>query len=132
MATRTLVHRERSRASVAATLERKGVPASDRVEAIGALERAGYLDDDRFAAGRAAVLAGRGYGNAAIEHDLEQQGLDRERIQAALLQLDEETQRAVAIVERDGRTLKTARRLAARGFDEDTIESVIGLSGEPA
>ena len=37
------------------------------------------------------------------------------------------TERAAAFVERHGSTPKTARRLAAKGFDADTLESVLGL-----
>ena len=76
-------------------------------------------------------MAGRGYGDAAIRADLEGRGLAVERIEAALAALDLESERALAIAERDGGTARTARRLIAKGFSEDAVESAIERSALP-
>ena len=89
------------------------------------LERVGYLDDDRYARSRAQQLADRGSGDALIRHDLEGRGVAAELVEAALAGLEPEQQRAARIVERRGRTVTTARYLAARGFDTDVLGSVI-------
>jgi regulatory protein len=128
-ATRALARRERSAASLSAHLESRGVAPRERAEALGVLERAGYVDDGRFAALRAAHLAARGYGDAAIRFDLERHGVAREPADAALATLDPEERRAAAVVARRGATLSTARRLAARGFGEDAIEAALGAAG---
>ena len=52
VATRALRHRDLSRQALAERL-----PARAREEALAALERSGYLDDARAAAGRGAALA---------------------------------------------------------------------------
>ena len=59
-------------------LERRGVGAAEREQALETLERIGYVDDERFARTRAEQLAARGSGDALIRHDLERAG-DRRR-----------------------------------------------------
>jgi regulatory protein len=130
LAARALARRDRPSASVAARLERHRVSPVERARTLARLEEAGIVDDGRFAAGRAAALAARGWGNAAIEHDLERQGLDRERIEQAVAALAGEQERVAAIVERSGPSARTARRLAARGFSEEAVESAFGAAAE--
>jgi SOS response regulatory protein OraA/RecX len=77
---------------------------------------------------RAESLAGRGYGDAAIRADLESRGLIAERIDAAIDALDLESDRARSIVEHNGATARTARRLIAKGFSEDAVESALERS----
>ena len=124
-ATRAVTHRARSVASVGATLERRGIRSAERVAALGALERLGYLDDARFAAGRAAVLAERGYGDEGIRYELEREGIAGEVITGAIGGLQPERMRADAIAARSGRTAKTARRLLVKGFSEESVEASI-------
>ncbi len=126
LATKALAHRERSAASLSAMLGQRGVRDRERVEAVGALERAGYLDDRRLATRRADALAERGYGDAGIRFDLERQGLAPALIDEALDLLTPELTRARAIAERAGETIETARRLLAKGFSEETIEVAVG------
>src|SRR5207302_7798303 len=78
LATRALVHRDRSIAELRDRLDRRGVAESERDEALATLERSGVVDDGRFASARAAALAERGYGNAAISADLERRGIGGE------------------------------------------------------
>ena len=124
IATGALGRRDHSSAGLSAKLERRGVPPVQRAAALTTLERAGYIDDARFAAGRATLLAARGYGDDAIRFDLERHGVDGEAIDEAVHALASEYDRAAAIVERSGRSATIARRLAARGFAADTVESL--------
>ena len=99
---------------------------TDRADALETLERVGYVDDVRFASTRAAALAGRGYGDEWIRHDLEGHGIGGEPCEAALAGLEPEAERARIVAERLGRTRKTAAHLARKGFTEDAVESALG------
>lgn len=125
-AARALSRRDRSTAELAAQLEQGGIGAPERTEAIESMKALGYLDDSRFAAGRAAALAARGYGDEAIRFDLEGRGLDEDCIAGALAQLEPEPGRAAAIAGGAGTGTKAARALAARGFSTEAIESAVG------
>lgn len=126
VAARALRHRDRSRAQVAERLARAGVDDAGRDDALDTLERVGYVDDSRFAANRAAALAARGLGDAAIRHDLETAGVPGETVDEACAALDPEADRARAIAARAGRTLKTAAQLARKGFAEESVEAAVG------
>ena len=124
-ALRALRHRDRSTAELDARLERRGVGEVEREQALETLERVGYVDDERFARTRAEQLAARGAGDALIRHDLEGRGLAAEHVDAALATLEPERDRAAEIAARRGRSLKTARYLASRGFDPDALEGIV-------
>ena len=124
-ALRALRYRDRSAAELDARLERRGVGEAEREQALETLERVGYVDDDRFARARAEQLAARGSGDALIRHELEGRGLAAEHVDAALAALEPERDRAAEIAARRGRSLKTARYLASRGFDPDTLEGIV-------
>lgn len=94
-------------------------------EAVELLERAGLVDDGRFATSRADALAGRGYGDAYIRADLERQGVDPELAARVLAAIEPERARAERIVARKGGEPATGRHLTARGFDGDTVEAVL-------
>jgi regulatory protein len=102
------------------------VGEAERVDALGRLERIGYLDDRRFATGRAQGLADRGYGDAAIKHALESEGVGPEEVEEALAALEPEHDRAAVLVARHGATARTAGMLARRGFDPDSAEAALG------
>ncbi|HET8895614.1 MAG TPA: RecX family transcriptional regulator [Gaiellaceae bacterium] len=125
-ATRALAMHDRSRRVLDERLANAGVPAEPRREALETLARAGLVDDARFAASRAAALAERGQGDAAIRFDLERQGVPDELVAEALAALEPERERAQRLAERRGRGVKTARWLAGRGFEPDTVEEVAG------
>lgn len=120
-----LRYRDRSAVELDARLARRGVARAERERALGTLERAGLVDDERFGAGRAAALAERGAGDALILDDLERRGLAAAVIAAALAGLEPETVRAARVVEARGRGAKTARFLAGKGFGEDAIEAAV-------
>ena len=126
VATRALRARDLSEQRLSERLERAAVAPAVLQEAIALLARAGLVDDARFACLRAEGLAGRGYGDEAIRHDLERQGVAAELVEQALEALEVEGERARHIVARRGAGAKTARYLASRGFSEETMEAALG------
>jgi regulatory protein len=121
VAGRALRSRDLSHDELAARLARAAVPPAAAAESVAALERAGLVDDTRLAANRAAGLAERGYGDAAVRHDLERRGVGQEQIEAAIEELEPEADRARRIVERRGTGPRTMRYLAGKGFGEDAL-----------
>src|SRR5439155_27183569 len=93
-------------------LERAGVAEPERAEAVAKLVGAGYVDDGRFAEGRAALLAERGLGDEAIRRDLEGRGIDAELVRRALHGLELVRDRARRVAERAGGGVRAARALA--------------------
>jgi regulatory protein len=126
IAARALRARDLSEERLAQRLARAAVAPATAAESLQLLGRAGIVDDARFARRRAEALVERGYGDAAIEHDLERQGLAGEAVTAALEELPDELERARRLVERRGRGPKTARYLASKGFGEEAIEAASG------
>jgi SOS response regulatory protein OraA/RecX len=131
IATRALRAHDRSHRELEARLEDRGVSASTRAEALHVLAQSGLVDDGRVAANRAASLADRGYGDAAIAADLERRGIPVETVAAALETLQPEPDRAAEIVARRGNGLKTARYLAGKGFAEESIDLAGGADFAP-
>ena len=117
--------RDRSAAELASRLEARGIAPVEREHALDTLVRAGLVDDERFARSRALTLAERGNGDALIRDDLERRNVPAATIDAAVAGLAPESERAARVVERRGASAKTARYLAARGFDEDSIGSAV-------
>lgn len=123
--------RDHTVASLERRLAMRGTAASVRSEVVEAVVRAGLVDDERFALGRAELLAGRGAGDLLITDDLERNGVSPETITAAIAALEPEAERATAIVESRGSSLKTARYLAAKGFSEGSVEALVAeLDGD--
>jgi SOS response regulatory protein OraA/RecX len=125
-AARVLRSRDRTAAELDRRLAGSGVRPRERAEAIDTLARAGVVDDARSASGRAAALADRGRGDAAIRWELERAGLAPELVERALAELPPERTRAERIVTEAGRGRRGALLLARRGFDPDTIDDVVG------
>jgi regulatory protein len=130
-AAKALARRDRSTADLTAYLERRGVAPMEAARTAERLAAAGYVDDRRFAVGSAKALAGRGWGDAAIRDALAKSGLPGEAVDEALAALDAEEERAVALADRLGRSPRVARRLSAKGFSEETIESVFADAWTP-
>jgi SOS response regulatory protein OraA/RecX len=126
VAVHALRYRDHSRRSLEERLARRGVRSDAAADAVAALERAGLVDDLRVATTRAENMAARGFGDAAIRADLEQRGIGAELAAAALATLAPEPERARAVVERRGAGVKTARWLAAHGFDPSAVEESVG------
>jgi SOS response regulatory protein OraA/RecX len=131
VAGRTLRRRDLSARRLAERLERAGVAPEAEQSALQALEDARILDDGRLAEARAAALAERGWGDAAIAARLEAEGIREWDARAALAGLPGEAIRAEAISEGLSRP-KAWALLARRGFDEETIGAVVGWLDEGA
>ena len=125
VATRALARRDFSERGLRDRLRRAAVDPAEAEDALGALLRAGLLNDRRFALSRAGSLAERGKGDAAIRYDLEQQGLAADEIEAALASLEPERERAERVVARRGGGSATARLLARRGFADDAVDAAV-------
>jgi regulatory protein len=125
VATRALARREHSAHGLRERLLRAGVSETDTDDALEELQRVGLLDDGRFAAERARVLADRGKGDSAIRFDLERAGVETPEIEAAMAAVEPESDRAARLVDRRGATVATARLLASRGFDEAVVEALV-------
>jgi SOS response regulatory protein OraA/RecX len=130
VALRALRYGEYSRSRLETRLQSRGAPSGARQDALETLERAGLVDDARVACGRARVLAGRGFGDAAIRFSLGQEGLAAEVVDEALAALDPEPERARRLLGERGETAKTVRWLAAKGFDAGTLEDLGGFAEE--
>ena len=126
VAGRALRARDLSARELELRLEQRAVSPSAAEESLAALSAAGLVDDARLAENRAESLAGRGYGNAAIRHDLERRGVGADLVEAALGGLEPEAERAGRIVARRGTGAGTARYLAGKGFGEEVLEQAAG------
>jgi regulatory protein len=128
LAVRALGAHDRSRSDVEARLERAGVAPDERRETLATLERLGYLDDRRFAVARAEELAGRGYGDEWIRHDLGEHGVGRETAAAAVEALTPEPERAARLVAGSGGASagRVAARLQRKGFAPGSVEVALG------
>jgi regulatory protein len=125
VAIRALARRERSRTELDQRLERAGVRDSDRRETVERASRAGLVDDARFAEARACQLADRGAGDMVVLDDLARHGVDDVVARDAVARLEPEIARAARLVEARGKTTRTLRYLASRGFAEESLEDLI-------
>ena len=125
-AVRALHRRDLSRRALEERLTRAGLAREERLAALATLERAGLLDDERFALARAALLAERMYGDEAIRWTLEREGVEPELAGRAAAALPPEQERAALAAVRRGRGPKTAAYLTRRGFGEAAVEWALG------
>jgi regulatory protein len=121
-AVRTLARRDHSAAGLRAKLGRAGLSEHAQADAVEMLERIGYVDDARFARDRAARLAERDYGDDWISADLAAHGVDAETVAAIVAALEPEDERAGRAISAAADAERAVRRLARRGFSEETIE----------
>ena len=100
---RQLTAAPRTRAQLAQTLRRRGVPDEAAEAVLGRFTEVGLIDDATFASAWVESRHhGRGLGRRALEAELNQRGVDRDDIQAAVAKLSSETElsTARALVER--------------------------------
>jgi regulatory protein len=100
---RQLTAAPRTRAQLAATLRRRGVPQDAADAVLGRLAEVGLIDDAMFAeAWVESRHHGRGLGRRALAAELNQRGVERDDIQAAVAKLSPATEEATAraLVER--------------------------------
>jgi len=132
VALRALRARDHTAASLEQRLADRGTARTVRQETIEAVQRAGLVDDRRFAASRAALLAQRGAGDLLIADDLEHHGVSVDTARIAMGELEPEPARAAALIEARGRSPKTARFLAAKGFSDESLEALVADLGAEA
>lgn len=123
-ATRSLASSDRSQRALEQRLARAGHSTAAREAALAALGSAGLVDDARLAESRAALLARRGYGDAAIRADLRRRMVASEAAADAVAGLEPELDRTRELLRGKELTPTLLRRLAARGFSRDTLEEV--------
>jgi regulatory protein len=131
-ALRLLRHRDRSVAQLDRELAARGVADDVRARALATLSRTGLVDDARFAGSRARSLSGRGAGDRLVRHDLAAAGVAPDLVEEAIDALEPESERAARIVARRGRSAKTARYLAAKGFSDDLTSALVARGGDEA
>lgn len=137
-ALRLLGVRQRSVFELTGKLKDKGFADADIHETVEKLLKAGYLNDESFAAALARSRAShKAWGPAKITQDLLTRGIAKETIKEAVrLACPEEEELAKAALERwrkrhkglSGReeTQKAFRHLSSRGFSPSAIWKAIG------
>jgi regulatory protein len=107
---RQLTVAPRTRAQLADTLRRRGVPEKAAAAVLGRFAEVGLIDDAMFAnAWVESRHHGRGLGRRALAAELNQRGVDRGDIQAAVARLSPETELATARMLVERRLESTAR-----------------------
>ncbi|OGP15273.1 MAG: hypothetical protein A2052_09340 [Deltaproteobacteria bacterium GWA2_54_12] len=140
-ALRLLGVRQRSVFELTGKLRDKGFADADINETVEKLLKAGYLNDESFAAALARSRAShKAWGPAKIARDLSNRGIAREIVKDAVaLACPAEEELAKAALERwrkrhkglSGReeTQKAFRHLSSRGFSPSAIWKAIGRHG---
>ena len=128
-ALRTLRARPVSERRLRERLRGHGVRADAEEATLATLSEAGFVDDEQLARGRAVALSERGWGNAAIEARLVGEGLRRHEVEAAVAELEPEARRAAGLIA-ELPAQKAWALLQRRGFDSETVESVLGALDE--
>lgn len=135
---RLLTAAPRTSAQLAVALKRRGVPADAAEAVLGRFTEVGLIDDATFAnAWVESRHYGRGLGRHALAAELDQRGVAREDIEAAVDQLSTETERAtaLALVERKitstvgqpyhARVRKLVAMLARKGYPAGLAYGVV-------
>jgi regulatory protein len=137
IAVRYLASRDRTAAQVERFLLHKGAAPAEVREIVGRLSRLRYVDDRAYAERWIeARLARRPMGRARLEAELLAHGVSDtlvgQAMREALRNLDEETlaRCALSMTRRAGRRLtpgQAMRLLRQRGFEEETVERIMGV-----
>ncbi len=126
--------RARGRAELSRALEQRGFEADAVREALGRLEREGWLDDLAAARSAARACAGR-YGRARIEKELAARSFSSETVEAVLAEIDPEgeekalsrlfnrLQRSNAGLDAEKRRRRVWNALSRRGFPAAAISA---------
>jgi regulatory protein len=130
-AVRTLRARPVSERRLRERLRNRGVRADAEDAALETLSDAGFVDDERLARGRALALAERGWGDAAIEARLADEGLPESQVAEAVAELEPAARRAAGLIA-GLPPRKSWALLQRRGFEVETLESVVGALDEDA
>ena len=127
---RFLARRDVSTRRLGERLSRAGLPPSTVEGTVVRLVELGIVDDRRLAARRAAALAARGWGDAAIAAHLEREAIAGDEARAALAELVPEAERARALADGERSRGRAAALLARRGFSADAIEHALARRGD--
>jgi len=135
---RQLTAAPRTRAQLAATLARRGVPDDAATALLDRLTEVGLVDDAAFAdAWVESRHRGRGLGRRALAHELRTRGVDSEARAAALDRLDPEQELATARalvarrlpalrgLGREARARRLAGMLARKGYPPPVVSRVV-------
>jgi regulatory protein len=111
---RQLTMAPRSRAQLADKLAQRGAPADVAERVLDRFEEVGLIDDTAFAEMLVrSQQTSRSLGRRGLAHELRRKGVDDETAQAALAQVDDESELAAA------QALVQRRLQATRGLDRD-------------
>jgi regulatory protein len=124
-AVRSLRARPLSEQRLRERLQSRGVRGDAEQIALATLSAAGYVDDERLARGRAAALAERGWGDAAIAARLVGEGLSESDVKVAVAELEAEPARGNRLIRESDRR-QSWTLLQRRGFAPETIETLLG------
>lgn len=124
LALRALRHRDHSRRDLERRLERAGIPADERKEALDSLAGSGLISDARFAEARARALVERCAGDELIRRDLAGHGVDAHVVADVLAGLPAEAERAERAFAKRGGDAKALRYLAGKGFAAESLEAL--------
>jgi regulatory protein len=140
LALRYLARRDRTVAQVEQFLRHHGASPSRTKQVIDRLSDLRYLDDRAYAQRWIeSRLARRTMGRAGLKAELQARGIpetvEEEAVGRALQGVDEDSlaRRALKTTPRRGRRCtpaQAARLLRRRGFEEDTIDRIMGLRDE--
>lgn len=118
-----------SAAGLQRRLERRGFSVRTAQEAVEAMEKLGYVNDEQLARSIAARRSAQGYGKAAIAHFLAARLIDKVVAERTLAQLDVDeeaiAQGVASKVGQRGDARKVAATLRRRGFQSSTIRRVL-------
>ena len=135
---RQLTAAPRTRAQLADTLRKRGIPGAAAEAVLARFTEVGLIDDATFASAWVESRHyGRGLGRRALAAELRQRGVDRDDIQAAVGSLNPETELATAraLVERrlagtagqppGARFRRLAGMLARKGYPAGMVYQVV-------
>jgi regulatory protein len=139
----------RTRVQLEQVLARRGVPDDAASEALDRFAQLGYVDDEGFAqAWVESRHRGKGLARRALRYELRQRGVDDLTVDAAVGQLDPQTERetAAALVARKlpstrglptpNRVNRLAGMLARKGYSAGValavVREALATEGEPA
>lgn len=143
---RRLSDQPRSRAELADTLAKKGVPDDAALRVLDRYEEVGLVDDAAFAtAWVESRHGGRGLGRRALAHELCRKGIDDDVVRDALAGVDDAEERATATelvrrklpgmhrLDRPRAQRRLLGLLARKGYDSGVAVPVVrdALSGWP-
>ncbi|OSM06140.1 regulatory protein RecX [Magnetofaba australis] len=140
-ALRWLTRRDYGARELVSRLKQNGASHQDAESALARCQELGYQDDARYAAMMVKSRLGRGQGAQRIRQELRAKGVADGVIDLALDEAlerpenDPREQALQALIKRFGEASTTDRReikrrydfLLRRGFDSETIRSVLGL-----